>query len=80
MTYRACGKTDEMVAVYEQAHKNDPNERELADALFAAYLRTAEFGKAQALSMKLYKQNDDEMLYWAICCLLLQVDSMCHAS
>lgn len=77
ITYKAAGKVAEMVDVYERAHKAEPGSAELADALFTAYLRNAEYGKAQQLAMKQLKsQNADERLYTAMCCLLLQVDAM----
>ena len=81
ITYRAAGKTDEMVSIYEAAHKAEPESADLAGALFAAYLRSSQYGKAQQIAMKLNKsqtplvsgQEDGELLYWAIGCLMLQV-------
>ena len=84
ITYRAAGKTDEMVSIYEAAHKAEPFSADLAGALFAAYLRASDFAKAQQIAMKLNKsqtplvpgQQDGELIYWAVGCLLLQVDAM----
>ena len=77
ITYKDTGNLKEAVTVYESAHTAEPGNTEVAHSLFAEYLRTSQFAKAQALSMKLFKgPNGAEQLFWAVTCLVLQVDQM----
>lgn len=77
IVFRAVGLIDEGTTAYEAACQIEPGNTELASQLFSAYLRSGAFAKAQMLAMKMFKQpNGEEYLFWAVTCLLLQVDEM----
>lgn len=76
LAFKGLGCAAEGTAAYEAAFNREPS-ASLGELLFSSYLRTAEFGKAQALALKRYKQpGGDEQLYWAVACMLLQADMM----
>ena len=88
MVFKAAGMPQEMTAAYEAAFKAEPDNMELASGLFGAYMRGSDFAKAQQLSMKMHKlataraaasgsDGGGEHVYWAACCLLVQVDLQC---
>ena len=77
IAFRALGLADEGSAAYEAAWQAEPDNSELAAHLFSSHLRTAQYAKAQALAMKMFKRpKGDEYIFWAVACLVLQVDEM----
>ena len=77
IVFRAVGLVDEGGAMYEAAFQAEPDNTELAAKLFASHLRAEQYAKAQSLAMKMFKRpKGDEYVYWAVSCLVLQVDEM----
>ena len=77
IVFKSLGLADEGSAAYEAGFQVEPGNGELALHLFSAHLRMAAWAKAQQLAMKLFKRpQGDEYVFWAVTCLILQVDEM----
>ena len=77
IVFRAVGLASEGSAAYEAAWQVEPDNSELAAHLFSSHLRTAQYAKAQAVAMKMFKRpQGDEYIFWAVSCVVLQVDDM----
>lgn len=77
IAFKALGHAQEATAAYEAAFAANPGDGEMASLLFSSYMKSSEWAKAQQLALKNYKQpGGEEQMYWAIACILIQVDLM----
>ena len=77
IAFKALGLAEEGGAAYEAAWQAEPENTDLAMDVFASYMRTTAYAKAQQLAMKMFKRpRGDEYVYWAVTCIVLQADEM----
>jgi len=70
---RGLGRHTDMVAMYEDAYKQQPINEELGTQAFMANLRIGNWKAAQQIATKLHKQfRDDHYLYWSVMSAVLQ--------
>ena len=61
--------------MYENAHKEKPDNEEVLSALFMAYVRLSNYKKQQQTAMKLHrlKPNKNPYYFWAVMSIVMQV-------
>ncbi|CAG8777469.1 1151_t:CDS:2, partial [Dentiscutata heterogama] len=73
MVYRSLGKHDEIVKLYDNATRKNPNSEELSNHWFMAMVRNSDFKGQQQVALKLHKNfKSNKYLFWAIMSLVLQ--------
>ncbi|KAL0581537.1 mitochondrial distribution and morphology [Marasmius crinis-equi] len=72
---RGLGRHKDMVAMFEEAYKQQPSNEELGAQTFYANVRAGHWKSAQQTSTKMFKQFQDERyLYWSIISTVLQAN------
>nr|VWO98683.1 MAPKK kinase Kpp4 [Ganoderma boninense] len=72
---RGLGRHMDMVAMYEDAYKQQPGNEELGTQTFFANVRIGNWKAAQQIATKMHKQfQGDHYLYWGVVCTLLQAN------
>ncbi|KAI5833927.1 hypothetical protein K523DRAFT_369462 [Schizophyllum commune Tattone D] len=70
---RGLGRNNDMVAMFEDAFKQQPNNEELGCQTVFANIRALRWKTAQQLSQKLFRTfSDERYLYWSVMCSVLQ--------
>ncbi|GBB94039.1 hypothetical protein RclHR1_02280012 [Rhizophagus clarus] len=76
MVYRPLGKHDEIVQLYENAVRQNPNNEELANHWFMALVRNNDYKGQQQAGLKLHKTfKVNKYLFWSIMSLVLQAEN-----
>ncbi|GBE82163.1 hypothetical protein SCP_0405430 [Sparassis crispa] len=72
---RGLGRHTDMVTMYEEAYKQQPNNEELGSQTFFANVRIGNWKAAQQIATKMHKQfHDDHYLYWSVMSAVLQAN------
>lgn len=72
---RGLGRHTDMVTMYEDAYKVQPNNEELGSQTFFAHVRIGNWKAAQQIATKMHKQfGDDHYVYWSIMSAVLQAN------
>ncbi|KIY43365.1 actin cytoskeleton organization protein [Fistulina hepatica ATCC 64428] len=72
---RALGRNLDMVAMFEEAYKQQPTNDDLGAQTFFANVRAGRWKSAQQIASKMFKQfNDDKYLYWSVVSAVLQAN------
>ncbi|KAF8625781.1 hypothetical protein AX15_005171 [Amanita polypyramis BW_CC] len=70
---RGLGRQKDMVTMFEEAYKQQPNNEELGAQTFFANVRATNWKAAQQIATKMHKQfQDSRYLYWTVMCTILQ--------
>lgn len=70
---RGLGRQKDMVAMFEDAFKQQPNNEELGTQTFFANVRATNWKAAQQIATKMHKQfQESRYLYWTVMCVILQ--------
>jgi N-terminal acetyltransferase B complex non-catalytic subunit len=70
---RGLGRQKDMVTMFEDAFKQQPNNEELGAQTFFANVRATNWKAAQQVATKMHKQfQDSRYLYWTVMCTVLQ--------
>ncbi|KAF8350644.1 actin cytoskeleton organization protein [Amanita rubescens] len=70
---RGLGRQKDMVAMFEDAYKQQPNNEELGAQTFFANVRATNWKAAQQIATRMHKQfQDSRYLYWTVMCTILQ--------
>ncbi|TCD64660.1 hypothetical protein EIP91_003821 [Steccherinum ochraceum] len=70
---RGLGRQTDIITLFENAYKQQPQNGELAIHVFYANVRTGNWKAAQQIATKMAKQfQDDRFLYWSAVCSILQ--------
>lgn len=77
IVFKAAGRLGEGTACYDAAYQAEPSNVELASSLFFLLVRGEEYGRAQQVAMRMYKQFGDQYMPWVVCCLVFQADMEC---
>ncbi|KAL1922256.1 uncharacterized protein VTP21DRAFT_9795 [Calcarisporiella thermophila] len=71
--YASMGKHDEVIAMYEAAARQQPNNEEFCNMWFMAMVRKNDFKGQQQAALKNHKNfKSNKYLFWAIMSLILQ--------
>ncbi|CAG8802328.1 18140_t:CDS:10, partial [Dentiscutata erythropus] len=67
---------DEIVKIYDNATRKNPNSEELSNHWFMAMVRNSDFKGQQQVALKLHKNfKSNKYLFWAIMSLVLQAEN-----
>ncbi|KAK2466858.1 hypothetical protein APHAL10511_001116 [Amanita phalloides] len=70
---RGLGRQKDMVTMFDDAYKQQPNNEELGAQTFFANVRATNWKTAQQIATKMHKQfQDSRYLYWTVMCTVLQ--------
>ncbi|CAL1704660.1 unnamed protein product [Somion occarium] len=74
---RGLGRHSDIVAMFETAYKQHPQNEDLGTQTFFANVRVGNWKAAQQVATKMHKQfQDDRYLYWSIFSAVLQANDM----
>ncbi|KAK7020551.1 N-alpha-acetyltransferase 25, NatB auxiliary subunit [Favolaschia claudopus] len=72
---RGLGRHKDMVSMFEEAHKQQPNNEELAAQTFFANVRILNWKAAQQIATRMHKQfHEDRYIYWSVLSAILQAN------
>ncbi|KAF9265486.1 actin cytoskeleton organization protein [Marasmius fiardii PR-910] len=72
---RGLGRHNDMVAMFEEAYKQQPGNEELGAQTFFANVRAGHWKSAQQIATRMHKQfQEDKYLYWSIISAVLQAN------
>ncbi|KAL4251731.1 MDM20/NAA25 family protein [Abortiporus biennis] len=72
---RGLGRHNDMIAMFENAYKQQPTSEELGQQTFLANVRVGNWKSAQQIATKMNKQlREDRFLYWSVFSTLLQAN------
>ncbi|KIJ16949.1 hypothetical protein PAXINDRAFT_168389 [Paxillus involutus ATCC 200175] len=70
---KGLGRNTDMVNMFEEAYKLQPQNEEYGAQTFFAHMRTANWKSAQQISTRMHKQfQEDRYLYWSVMGAILQ--------
>ncbi|KAF9227685.1 hypothetical protein BS17DRAFT_774157 [Gyrodon lividus] len=70
---KGLGRNTDMVNMFEEAYKQQPQNEEYGAQTFFAHMRTANWKSAQQISTRMHKQfQEDRYLYWSVMGAILQ--------
>ncbi|EIW85127.1 actin cytoskeleton organization protein [Coniophora puteana RWD-64-598 SS2] len=74
---RLLGRNQDIVSMFENAYKQQPQNEDLGVQTFFAYARTGNWKVAQQIATRMHKQfQEDRYLYWSVVGALLQANDL----
>ncbi|KAH8106992.1 actin cytoskeleton organization protein [Cristinia sonorae] len=72
---RNLGRQTDIIAMYDNAYKQQPHNEDLATHVFIANVRTGNWKAAQQVATKMHKQfQEDRYLFWSVFSAILQAN------
>ncbi|KAJ7235444.1 actin cytoskeleton organization protein [Mycena haematopus] len=72
---RGLGRHKDMVTMFEEAYKQQPNNEDLAAQTFFANVRILNWKAAQQIATRMHKQfHEDRYIYWSVISAILQAN------
>ncbi|KAF7363508.1 Actin cytoskeleton organization protein [Mycena sanguinolenta] len=72
---RGLGRHKDMVTMFEEAYKRQPNNEDLAAQTFFANVRILNWKAAQQIASRMHKQfHEDRYIYWIVMSVILQAN------